>query len=242
MSQFDHPEFASKWTGDCDDNPYIECPFCNVRFYREEKNTSSLRSYHPVKDIWFSQALNAIESLKEKLKQMEAERAEIMDRHATALEEARKFFSDLAEKTMSEARTINHFYHKFYRCSEKGNCYGRITVLENGTFLMTNGHNGHPNKRDQIERNAVVNEMMTLSRDTRQSMRSIFEEVRQRNPNVAIGYDARLQRKMQRARRSNQPAVPTSVDEAEAYLNDNQHYNMTNDGNSHVPVRVCDHD
>lgn len=43
---------------------------------------------------------------------MEAERGEIIDQHATELEEARKFFSDLAEKTMSEARTMNHFYHK----------------------------------------------------------------------------------------------------------------------------------
>jgi hypothetical protein len=65
-----------------------------------------------VKVIWFSQALNAFESLKEKLKQMEAERGEIIDQHATELEETRKFFSDLAEKTMSEARTMNHFYHK----------------------------------------------------------------------------------------------------------------------------------
>ncbi len=54
------------------------------------------------------------------------------------------------------------------------------TALDNGTYLMTNGHN-NIYKRDQIEITAAANEIMILSRDTRQSMRSIFEEVRQRN-------------------------------------------------------------
>lgn len=39
-----------------------------------------------------------------------------------------------------------------------------------------------------------------------------------RNPGVPIAYDANLARAMQRARRSAQPPVPQTIDEAEASL------------------------
>lgn len=68
--------------------------------------------------------------------------------------------------------------YSFYRCSEKGGCFGRIKLLEDGTYLMTNGHNGHANKVIEIAKNAVVNEILIRARNTRQSMRSIFEDVR----------------------------------------------------------------
>lgn len=73
------------------------------------------------------------------------------------------------------------FQHRFsfYRCSEKGGCFGRIKALDNGTYLMTNGHNGHANKAAEIEKYAVVNEMLVRARDTSQPMRSIFEAVRE---------------------------------------------------------------
>ena len=44
---------------------------------------------------------------------------------------------------------------------------------------MTNGHNGHANKAAEIEKYAVVNEMLVRVRDTSQPMRSIFEAVRE---------------------------------------------------------------
>ncbi|EFX64036.1 hypothetical protein DAPPUDRAFT_267163 [Daphnia pulex] len=85
---------------------------------------------------------------------------------------------------------------------------------------------------DLIQKNVVKNEMWIRARDTRQPMRAIFDEVRDLHPNVAIAFDDKLQRSMQRARRVNQPAVPQSIDEAEESLNNNPHYNRTKDGNS----------
>ncbi|EFX65226.1 hypothetical protein DAPPUDRAFT_117443 [Daphnia pulex] len=84
---------------------------------------------------------------------------------------------------------------------------------------------------DLIQKNVVKNEMWIRARDTRQPMRAIFDEVRDLHPNVAIAFDDKLQRSMQRARRVNQPAVPQSIDEAEESLNNNPHY-KTKDGNS----------
>jgi hypothetical protein len=68
--------------------------------------------------------------------------------------------------------------YSIYRCSEKGGCFGRIELIEDETYLMTNGHNGHANKVIQIAKHAVVNEIMIRAQNTRKSMRSVFEDVR----------------------------------------------------------------
>jgi hypothetical protein len=84
--------------------------FCRRRFYRQEAE-ATVNTYHLVKDFSFSHSLNAIEMAKLKWQQPETERVLTSERHVTELAETRKFLVDLTKKTMTEARTINHFYH-----------------------------------------------------------------------------------------------------------------------------------
>ena len=44
--------------------------------------------------------------------QAEGERASLVEWHNAELADSRKLLVDMAEKFMSNARTINHFYHK----------------------------------------------------------------------------------------------------------------------------------
>ena len=56
--------------------------------------------------------LNSIEMAKIERQQAEGERASLVERHNAELADSRKLLVDMAEKFMSNARTINHFYHK----------------------------------------------------------------------------------------------------------------------------------
>ncbi|KAK4037792.1 hypothetical protein OUZ56_029821 [Daphnia magna] len=91
-----------------------------------------------------------------------------------------------------------------FRCSKsKNGSPARLLALEDGTYFMTTGHDGHDNKEDHLK-----------------------------NPEVPIAYDANLERAMQRARRSAQPPVPQTIDEADASLIASELYNKTADGTS----------
>ena len=59
-----------------------------------------------------SLALNAMEISKATRQHSEGERTSLMERHAAEVAEGRKLLADMAEKIISDARTINHFYHK----------------------------------------------------------------------------------------------------------------------------------
>ncbi|KZS06592.1 Uncharacterized protein APZ42_029933 [Daphnia magna] len=126
-----------------------------------------------------------------------------------------------------------------FRCSKsKNGSPARLLALEDGTYFMTTGHDGHDNKEDHLKYCTVKQRMLERARDTRQRSRMIFEKFatcvayRNMNPEVPIAYDANLERAMQRARRSAQPPVPQTIDEADASLIASELYNKTADGTS----------
>ncbi|KAK4025045.1 hypothetical protein OUZ56_010550 [Daphnia magna] len=103
-----------------------------------------------------------------------------------------------------------HTHHKNnldaggFCCSEsKNGCAVRLLALEDGTYFMTTGHDGHDNKEDHLK-----------------------------NPGVPKAYDANLERAVERSRRSAQLPVPRTIDEAQASLIASELYNKTADGTS----------
>ncbi|XP_045022912.1 uncharacterized protein LOC123466848 [Daphnia magna] len=142
--------------------------------------------------------------------------------------EREKIIEKLSEVIEKERKSVECFG---FRCSEsKNGCPARL--LEDGAYFMTTGHDGHDNKEDHLKYCAMKQRMLERARDTRQRSRMIFEESRDMNPGVPIAYDANLERAMQRARRSAQPPVPQTIDEAEASLIASELYNKTADGTS----------
>ncbi|EFX71793.1 hypothetical protein DAPPUDRAFT_326828 [Daphnia pulex] len=117
--------------------------------------------------------------------------------------------------------------HKEFHC-------GARLVYKDGVYRISGTHHTHPIEDDEIGRISFVNECCRRAGLQRApgELKSIFEETRRDFPDVSIGYNAALEKRMYRAQQERKPPNPTSFDEAEELIREHPHYSKTLDGSS----------
>ncbi|EFX78657.1 hypothetical protein DAPPUDRAFT_320344 [Daphnia pulex] len=139
--------------------------------------------------------------------------------------------------------TGHYLFHLAKRCTHSVNykcrkhkefhCGARL-VYKDGVYRISGTHHTHPIEDDEIGRISFVNECCRRAGLQRApgELKSIFEETRRDFPDVSIGYNAALEKRMYRAQQKRKPPNPTSFDEAEELIREHPHYSKTLDGSS----------
>ncbi|EFX64622.1 hypothetical protein DAPPUDRAFT_334013 [Daphnia pulex] len=98
----------------------------------------------------------------------------------------------------------------------KGNCNARIRKdTEAGEFRKDGHHaHNHPPELDQQRHVAFVNACAVEACISSDPPREIFDRIRRGYPGLLLTYKDAMQRRIQRAKRSMQPRIPKTIDEA----------------------------
>ncbi|KZR97131.1 Uncharacterized protein APZ42_008167, partial [Daphnia magna] len=83
-----------------------------------------------------------------------------------------------------------------------------------------------PSEEEDIGRIEFVNECCkrVIERRAPGGLKRIFEEVRHERPEVIVGFNGALEKRMQRTQQENKPPPPRTFDEAEALLRELPQY------------------
>lgn len=102
---------------------------------------------------------------------------------------------------------------------DKGNCNARLRKDRQSVVFSRNGpaHN-HPPESELQRQLAFVNACALEALTSRDPPREIFDRVRRQFPRLVVSYNDAMQRRIQRAKRSVQPRIPTTIDEAAELL------------------------
>ncbi|KAK4021212.1 hypothetical protein OUZ56_003131 [Daphnia magna] len=126
-------------------------------------------------------------------------------------------------------KTEQNLYHRAktsrnsvsFRCRRytSDNCQARL-ILKDGLYRTCGLEHCHPSEEEEIARIEFVNECCrrVIQQRAPGGLKRIFEQLRHERPEIIIGFDAAIEKRMQRAQQDNKPPVPRTFDEAEALL------------------------
>lgn len=126
-------------------------------------------------------------------------------------------------------RSTCSLYDELYICKNQkkihGNCNARLRKdIESGQFRKDGHHHNHPPEPEQQQHVAFVNACAREAIRSRDPPREIFDRIRRDFPGIVVTYNDAMRRRIQRAKRSVQPRIPKSIDEAEELLLNHSEY------------------
>ena len=106
-----------------------------------------------------------------------------------------------------------------------GNCNARLRKnRQTGVFRKDGSAHNHPPESQLQQQLAFINACAQEALVSRDPPREIFNRIRRQFPGLIVSYNDAMQRRIQRAKRSVQPRIPTTIGEAAELIMEHPEY------------------